>query len=116
MVFDDPGAPTDDRTLAEAIRRAGTVVLAQQLVRESVPVPGDGPRTRTDPFHVERLASPLPSLAEAAAGLAPFPLPKVPVQVSRYWTFKAGAGNAPSLPVVAFHVSRARLTDPLSSS
>jgi adenylate cyclase len=43
-------------------------------------------------------------LAEAAAGLAPFALPKVPVQVSRYWTFKAGAGNAPSLPVVAFHV------------
>ena len=46
----------------------------------------------------------MPLLAEAAAGLAPFPLPKVPVQVSRYWTFKAGAGNAPSLPVVAFHV------------
>ena len=66
-----------------------------------------GQRTRgrpTDPFHVERLTSPLPALAEAAAGLAPFPLPKVPVQVSRYWTFKAGAGNAPSLPVVAFHV------------
>ena len=65
---------------------------------------GDDPRAPADPFHVERLASPLPSLAEAAAGLAPFPLPKVPVQVSRYWTFKAGAGNAPSLPVVAFHV------------
>ena len=104
VVFDDPGAPIDDRTLAEAMRRAGTVVLAQQLVRESVPVPGDDPRAPIDPFHVERLASPLPSLAEAAAGLAPFPLPKVPVQVSRYWTFKSGAGNAPSLPVVAFHV------------
>ena len=104
VVFEDPGASSDDRTLAEAIRRAGTVVLAQQLVRETVPVSGDDPRARTDPFHVERLASPVPSLAEAAAGLAPFPLPKVPVQVSRYWTFKAGAGNAPSLPVVAFHV------------
>ena len=104
VVFDDPGAPTDDRTLAESIRRAGTVVLAQQLVRESVTVGGADPRAPADPFHVERLTSPLAPLAEAAAGLAPFPLPKVPVQVSRYWTFKAGAGNAPSLPVVAFHV------------
>jgi adenylate cyclase len=103
IVFDEPGAPVDDRTLAEAVRRAGTVVLAQQLVRESVPVPRADPRA-SDPFHLERLAPPLPSLAEAAAGLAPFPLPKVPVRVSRYWTFKAGAGNAPSLPVVAFHV------------
>jgi adenylate cyclase len=73
-------------------------------VRESVPMPGADPRASPDPFHLERLAPPLPSLAEAAAGLAPFPLPKVPVRVSRYWTFKAGAGNAPSLPVVAFHV------------
>ena len=104
VVFDEPGAPTDDRTFAEAVRRAGTVVLAQQLVQESVSVPGSDPRPPVDPFHVERLASPLPALAEAAAGLASFPLPKVPVQVSRYWTFKAGAGNAPSLPVVAFHV------------
>ena len=43
VVFDEPGAPIDDRTLAEAIRRAGTVVLAQQLVRESVSVARSGP-------------------------------------------------------------------------
>ena len=104
VVFDEPGAPLEDRQLADSIRRAGSVVLAQQLVRESVAAAGRDPRTATEPFHVERLASPLPPLAGAAAGVAPFPLPKVPVQVSRYWTFKAGAGDAPSLPVVAFHV------------
>jgi adenylate cyclase len=104
VVFDEPGAPTDDRTLAESVRRASTVVLAQQLVRETVPLPGGDPRSSSEPFNIERLASPVPSLADAAAGLAPFPLPKVPVQVSRYWTFKGGAGNAPSLPVVAFYV------------
>ncbi|HWC01384.1 MAG TPA: adenylate/guanylate cyclase domain-containing protein [Methylomirabilota bacterium] len=103
IVFDEPGAPLDDRTLADSLRRAGTVVLAQQLVRETV-LPSADPRSAPNPFHLERLAPPVPPLAEAAAGLAPFPLPKVPVQVSRYWTFKAGAGNAPSLPVVAFHV------------
>ena len=102
VVFDEPGAPADDRAFAEALRRSGIVVLAQQLVRETMPARGGDPRA--DPFHVERLTSPLPVLADTAAGLAPFPLPKIPVQVSRYWTFKAGAGNAPSLPVVAFHV------------
>jgi adenylate cyclase len=104
IVFEEPGTPLDDRHLAEALRQAGTVVLAQKLVRESVSVPGGDPRAPAQPFHVERLASPLASLGDAAAGVAPFPLPKVPVQVSRYWTFKAGAGDAPSLPVVAFHV------------
>jgi adenylate cyclase len=104
VVFEDPGPPVDDRTFAEAVRRAGTVVLAQQLMQENVATPGRESGGGTDSFHVERLTPPLPLLAEAAAGLAPFPLPKVPVQVSRYWTFKAGAGNAPSLPVVAFHV------------
>ena len=104
VVFEEPGTPADDRALAESMRRPGTVVLAQQLVRENVPVAGPDPSSATNPFHLERLASPVSSLAEAAAGLAPFPLPKVPIQVSRYWTFKAGAGNAPSLPVVAFHV------------
>jgi adenylate cyclase len=113
IVFDEPGAPMDDRRLAESMRRAGTVVLAQQLVRESVSVPGGDRRAPSEPFHVERLASPLPALAEAAAGLAPFPLPKVPVQVSRYWTFKAGAGDAPSLPVVAFHVFAREAHGPL---
>lgn len=104
VVFDEPGMPGDDQAFAEAMRRAGTVVLAQQLVRESAPLREGGVGGGPDPFHVERLASPLPILVDAAAGIAPFPLPKVPVQLSRYWTFKAGAGNAPSLPVVAFHV------------
>jgi adenylate cyclase len=102
IAFDEPGSPEGDWRLAEAVRRAGTVVLAQQLVRETAAA-GDG-RPVTGEVHVERLASPIPPLAEAAAGLAPFPLPRVPVQVSRYWAFKAGAGDAPSLPVVAFHL------------
>ena len=115
VVFDDAGAPMDDRTLADSMRRAGSVVLAQQLVRERLAVRGGATSSSSEPFHIERLASPLPLLAEAAAGVAPFPLPKVPVQVSRYWTFKAGAGNAPSLPVVAFHVYAREAHGPLIS-
>jgi len=36
---------------------------------------------------------PVPSLARSAAALAPFPLPKVPLKVSKNWTFKTGRGH-----------------------
>jgi adenylate cyclase len=32
------------------------------------------------------------------------PLPKVPVNVNQYWTFKTGADEKPTLPVVMFHL------------
>jgi adenylate cyclase len=61
VVFDEPGAPIDDSTLAESVRRAGTVILAQQLVRESVPRPGvdprASPRTRAEAGTPPRAAS-----------------------------------------------------------
>jgi adenylate cyclase len=46
----------------------------------------------------------MPSLAQSAVALAPFPLPKVPVKVSQYWTFKTEAGDTPTLPVVVFQI------------
>ena len=47
---------------------------------------------------------PIPLLAQAAVALAPFPLPKVPVRVNRYWTFKTAAADTPTLPVVSFQL------------
>jgi adenylate cyclase len=89
----------DDTRLADAMRRAGSVVLVEYLARETVPV--DGGRL-AGPVVLEQRLPPTPPLHEAALATAPFPLPKVPVRVSQYWTFKPGAGGAPTLPVVAF--------------
>jgi adenylate cyclase len=50
------------------------------------------------------LVPPIPPLAKSALALAPFPLPKIPVKVSQYWTFKTEAGDAPTLPVVVFQI------------
>lgn len=52
----------------------------------------------------ERLVPPVEPLADSAMALAPFPLPKVPVRVSQYWTFKSGAGDKATVPVVAFQI------------
>lgn len=88
--------PHEDRLLAHAIEEAGNVILFQYLERR-MPLEMDGSGIRIER---ERLVSPIPELARAAAALAPFPLPKVPAKVSDVWTF-ASAGEAPTLPVVA---------------
>lgn len=85
----------DDDLFSEAIARAGNVVLFEQLEGGAV---GDGQAW------LEQRLPPLPILANAARGLAPFPLPKIPVQVRAYWTFKTGAGDVPTIPIVALQL------------
>jgi adenylate cyclase len=102
MVFDQPGAPEEDESFARAVKRAGNVVLAEFLRRETHSAPGasGGPAAIVA---VEERVPPVAPLATAAAALAPFPLPKVPVKVSQYWTFKTDH-TTPTLPVAAFQV------------
>ena len=103
MFFDEGRSAEDDRLFADAMGRAGNVVLSKYLLRETVAVahPKDLPAGQVN---IERLISPMSSLERVAVGAAPFPLPKVPVRVNQYWTFKAGAGGIPTLPVVAFQI------------
>jgi adenylate cyclase len=101
MIFDQPRAPVDDNRFAAAMARAGNVILCEYLDRERL--------RATDTLEgasatVEKLVRPIPLLVEAARGMGPFPLPKVPVRVSQYWTFKTSAGDLPTLPVVAYHL------------
>jgi len=103
LLFDQPRSAEDDQAFADAIRQTRNVILAAHLTRETVPLAGGGGASAGH-LTIERLVPPLPDLAEAALALAPFPLPKVPVRVSQYWAFKAGAGDIPTLPVVAFQV------------
>jgi adenylate cyclase len=53
---------------------------------------------------VEKFIPPIPQIEDAAAALAPFPLPNAPYKVSQYWTFKTSAGDTPTLPVAAFQI------------
>ncbi len=94
LFFEYERSSEDNRLFADAIKRARNVVLASYL--DTVPLSGQA--------GVIMLKPPLPLLARAAVASAPFPLPRVPVTVSQYWTFKTGAGGAPTLPVVAFQI------------
>ncbi|MEJ2609216.1 MAG: adenylate/guanylate cyclase domain-containing protein [Candidatus Thiodiazotropha sp.] len=79
-----------DTRMANAINKAGNVLLVAHLQQQQLDA---GEETH----YLERLSLPTDILANAALDLAPFVLPKVPVKVSRFWTF-CGNQQLISLP------------------
>ncbi|MCZ6604675.1 MAG: adenylate/guanylate cyclase domain-containing protein [Alphaproteobacteria bacterium] len=100
--FARPKSPEDDVLLADAIARAGRVVLVEKIVGDVRPL--HGPTQNRGVLRKEQLVPPIPRLAAAAKGLGPFPLPKIDISVHQYWTFKASVGDAPTLPAVALQI------------
>ncbi len=100
IFFKKPRDPGMDARLAAAMARAGNVLLVGYLERKRV-------SSGEQKLHIERLLPPIAEFAEAATGVAPFVLPKVPVRVSRFWTYN-GENALPSLPALAVH----HLADP----
>ena len=103
MIFHEPQAELSDQRLAAAMRHADNVVLTQTIDRQTVPL-SDQVGARTTHLNIEQMISAIPSLAEAAIGQAPFPLPKVPIQLNQFWCFRSESADVPTLPVVAFHI------------
>ncbi|MGI9486378.1 MAG: CHASE2 domain-containing protein, partial [Geminicoccaceae bacterium] len=100
LIFEREREPEGDAALADAITRAGRVVLFEGLELQRQPAPA----TENMPLgllETQRLRPPIEAFAEAAAGLGPFPLPIVPDRVSQVWLFQPGAGGRPTLPAVA---------------
>ncbi len=101
MYFEEPRGHAEDRAMADSFAAAGNVLVCERLHAEwaSRPRGGGG----ADELRVLSEIPPMPTVAESAAS-APFPLPKVPLKVSRTWTFVSTAGGeAPTLPVAAVH-------------
>ncbi len=103
MLFHESQEAVNDQPFAAAMRNADNVLLTQGIDRETIPLSGQLD-TRTTHLNIERIISPIPLFADAAVGQAPFPLPKVPVQLNQFWCFRPESGNMPTLPVVALHV------------
>jgi len=95
LMFSAPD-PNGDDVLAAALRKAGCVVLLQGLERR---IMGAG-----SSIEIDEPSNPIPKLAEAAAAIAPFPLPKVPARVDRFWTFH-GVAEAPTVPSVVLQLA-----------
>ena len=103
LLFDEAHDADADQVFAAAVADAEKIVLCESIRQEKVPITDSNGKYLAD-LNIESLVPPIAPLALSALALAPFPLPKVPVQLSQFWLFKAGAGNAPTLPVVAFFI------------
>ncbi len=99
IVFSESRTEEGDARFAKAIADAGNVVLLQFIDKDVRRLRIDSGKT-DETVLIERLVSPIPVLTDAAAGVAPFPLPKVPAKVKQAWLFKNGTGEAPTLPTV----------------
>lgn len=100
IFFNEPTSAKDDDVFAKAIKNASNVVLYESLRKEKVPMNN----TSLVDVYLEKRIPPIPLFEQSAVASAPFPLPKRPVKVSQYWTFKTSAGDMPTLPVVTFQL------------
>jgi len=99
--FIEPRSTEDDHLFAEAIRKARNVVLAEPLMAKELPLSDKG-GSNTGIHSIVKTVKPIALFSRAAVATTPFPLPRIPFKVNRYWTFQRGAGDSPTLPVVAF--------------
>jgi adenylate cyclase len=103
LYFVDLRSATEDDLLAEAIRSARNVVLAEPLKARDIPASKIAGAFTAEHRIVETL-KPIAPVAQAAFASAPFVLPKLPVKVNQYWAFQTAAGDSPTFPVVAFQL------------
>ncbi len=103
LILSEYGRRADDAAFATAIAEAGNVVLFEHLERRRQPMT-IGEARASGGLWIEQTHPPIPELAAAAAAVAPFPLPKVGASVKQFWSFKRGAGDAPTLPAVVLQL------------
>lgn len=100
MIFTDHRDPQHDQEFAQAMQEAGNVILFEYLQSENQDFIGSKGNAT---IHIEQRLLPIPEFTRSAVAVAPFNLPKIPERVNQAWLFKSGAGDLPSLPVVALH-------------
>lgn len=95
IVFSEPRGEAEDAALEAALAASSNVVLCAMSDLEHMDI-GQGRGAV-----VERVAPPQARFARQAAAAVPFPLPKIPLRVNHFWTFRDDAGQIPSLPLAA---------------
>jgi adenylate cyclase len=102
--FIEPRIAKDDNLFAQSIKNAQNVILGESLVPKELPTSGSG-EARAGFHNIVKIVKPIDLFADPAVATAPFTLPRIPFKVNRYWTFQTGAGDSPTVPVVAFQLS-----------
>jgi adenylate cyclase len=96
IFFKKARQPATDAYMKRAIQRAGNVLLVAYLEQQRI----SDQQAHVD---IERLIPPIETFGQVAVGVAPFVLPKIPIRVSRFWTF-TGENRLISLPAAALQL------------
>jgi adenylate cyclase len=103
LIFDTPSAISEnDEKLAHAMKLAGNVVLVERLVFQDTNLPSDHGQAHHRILQ-EGSTQLLPMIVDSIKAQGPFPLPKAE-RVNDYWTFKASAGDMPTVPVIVLQI------------
>lgn len=103
LYFIDPRSRTEDDLLAEAMRNAGNVVLAEPLRAKDLPASNIA-GVFTAEHRIVETVKPIALVSRAAFASAPFVLPRLPIKVNQYWAFQTAAGDLPTFPIVAYQL------------
>ena len=121
MDFQRSRSAEEDAAFGDAIAEAGRVVLFERLDGKRLPlsVLTNGQGTNVDAkasgsVWIEQLIPPVPSLADAANALGPFPLPKLQEAVYQYWTFKSTTDDAATMPAAALQLHALDFYEPFT--
>jgi adenylate cyclase len=100
--FIEPRSPQDDALFAKAMKNADNVILCEPLKTKEISVADEG--TSEEDHNIVKVVQPIDLFSHSAVATAPFTLPRIPFKVNRYWTFETGAGDSPTVPVVALQL------------
>jgi len=107
LFFKQPKSTNDDAELSRSIENSKNVVLVSHVQREirlsNQPSDAD-PDLDQSGINIEKVIAPLDVLAQKAVAIAPFVLPKYPIKVTKFWTYRVPAGDIPNVPAVTLQL------------
>ncbi len=103
MYFAREKSPDDDRVFAKAIADSGRVLLYELLEVRIAPIKDQEGVVVLETWG-EQAVPPFQLVAQAAKGLAPFPLPKEKLAVTIFWAFKESRNDIPMMPAMALQL------------
>jgi adenylate cyclase len=102
--FIEPRVAKDDIAFAEAMKKARNVVLTEPIRTKDILLPDGDASSDTSSHNIVKVVPPIELFSNAAVATAPFTLPRIPFKVARFFTFEPGAGDSPSVPMVALQL------------
>ncbi|MBI5568860.1 MAG: CHASE2 domain-containing protein, partial [Desulfomonile tiedjei] len=102
--FIEPRSGEDDAMFAGALKKARNVILCEPIRTGDIPLPeGDG-SSYSSSHNIVKVVPPIDLFCKSASATAPFTLPRIPFKVAQCFTFDPGAGDSPSMPMVALQI------------